>query len=117
MRGRCIPATLSQARAVIRPAARPPSVLSPAALAAAPELAFFDALEALLDVTYCALVAADPALDDPERPYWLREPLPSTHQPASRITMLIADLRQQMDRYRRLARIETERPHDDTIPF
>lgn len=100
------------------PAARPASTLSPAALAAAPELAFFDALDALLDVTFCALVAADPALDDPERPYWLREPLPSTHQPACRITMLMAELRRQMDRYRTLARIErTQYVGDDTIPF
>jgi hypothetical protein len=103
---------------VIRHAGRPPSVLSPAALAAAPELAFFDALDALLDVTYCALVAADPALDDPERPYWLREPLPSTHQPASRIAALMTELRRQMDRYRRLAPTELSQPlDDDTIPF
>ena len=98
--------------------ARPASTLSPAALAAAPELASFDALDALLDVTYCALVAADPALDDPERPYWLRDPLPSTHQPASRITMLMDELRRQMDRYRWLARIETAQPTgNDDIPF
>jgi len=98
--------------------ARPASTLSPAALAAAPELAFFDALDALLDVTFCALVAADPALDDPERPYWLRDPLPSTHQPAARITMLMDELRRQMDRYRWLAAIETAHPAaDDDIPF
>jgi hypothetical protein len=103
---------------VTRLAARPASVLSPAALAAAPELAFFDALDALLDVTYCALVAADPALDDPERPYWLREPVPPTHQPASRITMLMAELQRQMDRYRALARTELAQPRDDdAIPF
>ena len=99
-------------------AARPASTLSPAVLAAAPELAFFDVLDALLDVTYCALLAADPALDDPERPYWLREPLPSTHQPACRITMLIAELRRQMDRYRSLARTQPTPPvGDDTILF
>jgi hypothetical protein len=75
-------------------------------------------LHALLDVTYCALIAADPALDDPERPYWLRQPLPSTHQPASRIITLIAELRRQMDRYRSLARIDRTQPvGDDTIPF
>jgi len=103
---------------VTRHVARPTSTLSPAALAAAPELAFFDALDALLDVTYCALVAADPALDDPERPYWLRESLPSTHQLACRIMTLMTTLRRQMDRYRVLAQSELDRPSDnDAIPF
>ena len=101
-----------------RHAARPASTLSPAALAAAPELAFFDALDALLDVTYCALVAADPALDDPERPYWLRESLPPTHHLACRITTLMTELRRQMDRYRALAGTELDKPpDDDTTPF
>ena len=101
-----------------RPAARPASVLSPAELAAAPELACFDVLDALLDVTYCALVAGDPALDDSERPYWLREPLPPTHEPGRHITTLLSELRRQMDRYRALARTELHRPlDDDTIPF
>ena len=97
-----------------RRAARPASRLAPATLAAAPELAFFDALDALLDVTYCALVAADPALDDPERPYWIRHPLPATHPAAERIMSLMAELQRQMDRYRTLALAE---PDDDTILF
>lgn len=101
-----------------RPAARPASVLSPAELAAAPELACFDVLDALLDVTYCALVAGDPALDDPEWPCWSREPLLPTHEPARHITTLITELRRQMQRYRVLARTELDRPlDDDTIPF
>jgi len=103
---------------VTRHAARPAPVLSPVTLAAAPELGLFVTLEAVLDVTYCALVAADPALDDPERPYWLREPLPPTHQPACRIVMLMAELQRQMDRYRALVRREPAQPRDDdTIPF
>ncbi len=101
-----------------RQAARPAPLLSPASLAAAPELGLFFALDAVLDATYCALLAADPALDDPERPYWLREPLPTTHQCACRITMLMAELRRQMDRYRALLRTEpAQPPDDDTIPF
>jgi len=103
---------------VNRHVARPASILSPAALAAAPELGFFDALDALLDVTYCALVAADPALDDAERPHWLHARLPPTHQPACRITMLMAELRRQMDRYRALAPTQLAQPlDDDTVPF
>ena len=97
---------------------RPASSLSPAQLGTAPELGFFDVLDAVLDVTFCALVAADPALHDPERPYWLREPLPTTHQAACRILTLMAELQRQMARYRALVQSEPDQPiHDDTIDF
>ena len=85
------------------PNSPPTGTLTPAKLAMAPELGFFDALDTLLHLTLCALVATDPALDDPERPYWLRPSPPATHAAACRIATLAHQLRRQMARYRELA--------------
>jgi hypothetical protein len=85
----------------------PPSTLDPVKLALAPELRFFDALDTLLQLTLSALVAADPALDDPERPYWLCHSPPTTHAAACRIATLAHQLRHQLDRYRQLANRES----------
>ncbi len=72
---------------------------NPAEICSAPELATLAILEYVLDVATRALVATYPELDDPERPYWLAQPPPSSHI-ADAVVVTLDELRERLHAYR-----------------
>jgi hypothetical protein len=84
-----------------------------------PELAVLDALLAVLDVVYYALLEAHPELADDERPYWIFTP--AIVPRAASILRSASSLRRAVARYR-LALVPpsiTNAPaaDDNDIPF
>lgn len=68
----------------------PNAIPAPHELDSHPELAALFIIEQVLAAADCALRSANPNLDDPGRPYWLRRPL--SEQLATRIVSLGATL-------------------------
>lgn len=92
------------------------SSTTPDELATTPELALMLALEASLDLTQRALVAAHPELSDPPRPSWRRELDPSCRS-AEHFVAVALELGAIIGDYRRAALEERQRLIDDDLPF
>lgn len=89
----------------------------PKDLARDPELAAIEILDAVLDATTRALLAAHPELADDERPYWLTPPTPSCHAARS-IVDRAARLRDRLADYRSAVADENSGPVGaDDFPF
>ena len=89
----------------------------PVEICSAPELATLAILEYVLDVATRTLVATYPELDDPERPYWLAQPSPSSHI-ADAVVTTLDQLRERLRAYRQAIADELapEHPPPD-LPF
>lgn len=72
-----------------------------------PELAVLSILDQVINTAACALRSAQPNLDDPERPYWVRRPL--SEQVAARIVSLSAILSRFVRNYRAALLVEQNR--------
>jgi len=89
---------------------------TPDELAATPELGLLAALEASLDLSLLALVAAHPELCDPERPPWRIDPGPACRA-AKDFVPLARKLGDAIADYRRAVATEHQRPIEDDFPF
>lgn len=88
----------------------------PKDLARDPELAAIEILDAVLDTTIRALIAAHPEITDSERPYWLTPPPPSCHAACS-IVGRAARLRDRLADYRSAVDAESSAPLDTDAEF
>lgn len=85
----------------------PNAIPAPHELDSHPELAVLFILEQVINTADCALRSANPNLDDPERPYWLRRPF--SEQVAARIVSLGATLSRFVRNYRAALLVEQTR--------
>ena len=95
---------------------------TPPELDRAPELAVLAALDGVLEITFCALLAAHPELADAERPYW-RLPASKSSCIAANIVVRAEQLRRDLTTYRRCLGAGTNVPDggndgdDSDFPF
>lgn len=73
---------------------------SPPEIDAAPQLAVIALTDAALETLVAALLAAHHELYDPERPYWLGRPAPSSNR-ARHVLTHVRRLAAAIERYRR----------------
>ncbi len=89
---------------------------TPNELAHAPELAVLAALDTTLEIALRALVAAHPALADPERPYWTLEESP-TGSAANVLLGRAKAMLKALAAYRRAAALRRDPIPDDDRSF